>query len=55
MKDAKSVDMELTLRVTDIEAAQRVILRILFSNDILPLKLEVLEPTIESLYLEVAG
>ncbi|KAF0194448.1 MAG: ABC-2 type transport system ATP-binding protein [Bacillota bacterium] len=55
MKDAKSVDMELTLRVTDMEAAQREILRILSANDILPLKLEVLEPTIESLYLEVAG
>jgi len=55
MKDAKAVDMELTLRVTDIEAVQREILRILFANDILPLKLEVLEPTIESLYLEVVG
>ena len=54
MKNAESTNTELTLRVTDIESAQREILRILSANDILPLKLEVLEPTIESLYLEVA-
>ena len=55
VKDAESTDMEFTLRVTDIENAQREILRVLSAGDILPVKLEVLEPTIESLYLEVAG
>jgi len=55
MESAESEDPELVLRVADIEAAQREILRILSANDILPLKLEVREPTIESLYLEVMG
>ncbi len=53
-KNAKT-DMGLTLCVADMEAAQREILRILSTDGILPLKWEVLEPTIESLYLEVAG
>ena len=55
MKNAESTDISLTLIVMDIDAAQREILRILSTYDILPIKLEVLEPTIESLYLEVAG
>ena len=55
MKKSDTADTELTLHATDIVATQREILRILSTNDILPLKLEVMEPTIESLYLEVAG
>jgi ABC-2 type transport system ATP-binding protein len=51
---ARATDTELTLRVTDIDAVQREILRVLYANDILPLKLEVHEPTMESLYLEVS-
>jgi len=54
MKEAEAAETELTLHVTEIDNAQREILRILSGNDILPLKLEVMEPTIESLYLEVA-
>lgn len=54
MKGAKSADMTLTLKAADSEAAQKEILRVLASYDIFPLKLEVLEPTIESLYFEVA-
>lgn len=54
MKNATMTDTGLTLHVTEMHAAQREILRILSAEDILPLKLELLEPTIESLFLEVA-
>ena len=53
-KLASSSDTELILQVKDVAAAQRETMRVLSENDILPLRLEVLEPTIESLYLEVA-
>lgn len=55
MKNADVTDAALTLHAADQETAQREILRVLSAEDILPLKLEVLEPTVESLYLEVAG
>ena len=54
LKGAESTGTELTLQVANIQAVQREILRVLTVQDILPLKLEVQEPTIESLYLEVA-
>ncbi len=44
---------ELTLKVADLPTAGREVLQILTANDILPLRIEVAEPTIESLYLEV--
>jgi len=53
MENAVWEDTELTLHVADVEKTQLEVLRILSSNSILPLKLEVLEPTIESLFLEV--
>ena len=55
MKNAEPADLEFTLRAADIAGAQREILRVLSAHDILPVKLEVLEPTIESLFLEVVG
>ncbi len=55
MRDADEADTVLVLHTTDREATQREILRILSVSDILPFKLEVLEPTIESLFLEVTG
>ena len=45
---------ELTLHVPNVAEAQRTTLKILSQNDILPLRLERLEPSIENLYLEVA-
>ena len=54
MEKAVSAETEITLHVTDISSAQREVLRILSANDILPLKVEVQEPTIESLFLEVS-
>ncbi|MCL2680218.1 MAG: ABC transporter ATP-binding protein [Coriobacteriia bacterium] len=53
MQNATTTDTELTLQVAEVASAQRELLHILSSKDILPLKFEVLEPTIEGLYLEV--
>lgn len=44
---------ELTLKVADPATTGREVLRVLTANDILPLRIEIAEPTIESLYLEV--
>ncbi len=54
MNEAQIDGAALTLRTADVPTAQREILRILLAEGLLPLKLEVLEPTMESLYLEVA-
>ena len=43
---------ELTLNMTNVAEALRTSLKILSQNDILPLRLEQLEPSIENLYLE---
>jgi len=51
---AEQSDTELTLHVEDVAEAQKTILKILSENEILPLRLEVLEPTVESLFLEVS-
>ncbi len=52
MANAEQVDTQLTLHVADIADAQREVLRLLAHNDILPVRFEVLEPSIESLFLE---
>ncbi|MCL2332819.1 MAG: ABC transporter ATP-binding protein [Actinomycetia bacterium] len=46
---------ELTLHVQDLAAAQRACLRILTESDLLPLRLELLEPSIENLFLEAVA
>jgi len=46
---------ELLLHADDKVAAQRELLRLFESSDLLPLRFEVLEPSIESLYLEVTA
>lgn len=53
-KNAETADAQIIVHAADIADAQREILRVLSANDILPLKLELLEPTVESLFLEVA-
>jgi ABC-2 type transport system ATP-binding protein len=55
LSDAEIADTILLLRTANLETSQREILRILADHDIFPLKIEVLKPTIESLYLEVTG
>jgi hypothetical protein len=49
---AEPTSLELVLHVTDRADAQREVLRLLSANDILPLRLELQEPTIERLFLE---
>ncbi|MDR0919785.1 MAG: ABC transporter ATP-binding protein [Oscillospiraceae bacterium] len=53
INDANSPDTVLIIRTANRETTQREILKVLSANDILPLKFEVLKPTIESLYLGV--
>jgi len=46
---------EITLHVQDLAAAQRTCLRILSEADLLPLRFELLEPSIENLFLEAVA
>ena len=46
-------ETELTLHARDVAQAERAALQILSQNDILPCRFEILEPTIETLFLEV--
>jgi ABC-2 type transport system ATP-binding protein len=43
---------DLTLHVPNLPVAQKIVLRILLENDILPSHIELLEPSIENLFLE---
>ena len=47
-------DVELLIHVSDVPAAQRELMDTLLHLDIMPLRFEILEPTLENLYLEVA-
>lgn len=53
LKDAEHTDAGIKLHSGDVRAAEAVILDALSQKRILPVKLEVLEPTIESLFMEV--
>lgn len=46
-------DTRIILHVTDLTTAQTTVLRVLYENNILPVKYQVLEPTLESLFVEV--
>ena len=46
-------DNSITLHSSDIAQLQRSLIEILYREDILPVKFEVAEPTIENLYMEV--
>ena len=52
-ENAESAGAEITLRIADMAYTRRKLLGVLSENDILPLKMTVLEPTVESLFLEV--
>jgi len=51
-KKLQQTNTEVTLHVGDLAAAQLAVLRILSQKEILPLKFDVLEPSIESLFLK---
>jgi len=53
VKKIDSNDLQITLHVSDIKESQRKILQLLSSDNIFPTKLQVLEPNLESLFLEV--
>ena len=53
LQEREETSTELTLHVPNLSEAQRISLKILSQNDILPLRFERLEPSIENLYLEV--
>jgi ABC-2 type transport system ATP-binding protein len=49
----EQTDTMITFQVKDVSQTEIVVLDVLSQNRILPLKLEVMEPTIESLFMEV--
>lgn len=53
VKKIDSNDLQITLHVSDIKESQRKILQLLSSDNIFPTKLQILEPNLESLFLEV--
>jgi ABC-2 type transport system ATP-binding protein len=53
MDKAEQTDTMITFQVKDVSQTEIVVLNVLSQNRILPLKLEVMEPTIESLFMEV--
>ena len=48
-------DVELLVHVSDVPAAQRELMDTLLRLDIMPLRFEILEPTLENLYLTKTG
>lgn len=53
LADATLEDGAVTITTTEIGAAQELIIKVLAAQQLLPIKLEVLEPTLESLFMEV--
>jgi ABC-2 type transport system ATP-binding protein len=53
IRPTEQTDTSATFRSDDIRGTQAQVLAILSQNDLLPLKLEVMEPTIENLFMEV--
>jgi len=53
MAGAEQTDTSVTLSTADVGRAEFAVLGALTQNAILPVKLEVLEPNIESLFMEV--
>ena len=48
-------DVELLIHVSDLPAAQRELMDMLLRLDIMPSRFEILEPTLENLYLATTG
>lgn len=53
MDIAEQSDTMITFRIKDVPQTEIMVLDVLSQNRILPMKLEVMEPTIESLFMEV--
>ena len=52
LRGGSNTETELTLHARDVAEAERTVLRVLSQNDILPVRVELLEPSIENLFLE---
>ncbi|MDR1537365.1 MAG: ABC transporter ATP-binding protein [Clostridiales bacterium] len=53
IKPTEQTETSATFRTRDMRGTQARVLAILSQNDLLPLRLEVIEPTIENLFMEV--
>jgi ABC-2 type transport system ATP-binding protein len=53
MEKAEQTDTMIVLHVHDVSHTEAEVLRVLAQKQILPIKLEITEPTVESLFLEV--
>lgn len=53
MLDAQQTSTSITLHTQDIQKAEMAVISTLSENQLLPIRFEVLEPTLESLFMEV--
>lgn len=53
LSDAENTGMSLILHTHDVPRAESAVIAVLAENSLCPVRLEVLEPTLESLFLEV--
>lgn len=53
LKDSEKTERGLILKTQDIDRMQSIIIGVLAEKKLLPTRLEVLEPTLESLFVEV--
>ncbi len=53
LADAEQADTGIMLHTGDVRGSEAIVLEALTQEHLLPIKLEVLEPTIESLFMEV--
>lgn len=53
IKNIEQENTSIILHVKDTNAAQTAVIGVLFENKLLPIKFQVLEPTLESLFVEV--
>lgn len=53
LKDVEQADMSLVFHINDVSQVERTVIAVLAEKNLLPTRLEVLEPTLESLFMEV--
>lgn len=53
LKDSEQIDRRIILHTQNISKVQSIALQVFVEKNILPIRLEILEPTLESLFMEV--
>lgn len=53
LRDAEQAEMSLVLQSNDVSHVEKTVIAVLAEKGLLPTRLEVLEPTLESLFMEV--